>query len=299
MDDLKRIEGKSIKSFKTTRSNKSTVLIIKFAEGGKINIAGFTNGDIGTAQLDIMVDKIKFNDIIGKRIDVVVEEYNGDNEYIIIKLREGGSIIITAYSSSEDTTASLKATIYSSDEVVKESLNQLKIKNNNMKKENAKIRFVAESFDESLNFKSNAVNEGRYINYNNARNAAMADIAKEYTGMDDMETEYDEDTEDGEYIAAFGRRADQDAGVYGKRSQDKWAREDEDDIPGEEIPEFDDEELERTIRAKWAAKREKQAAMMAADPTYQPYKAKSGEEALMQKAKKAEIARRIKALRGK
>jgi len=146
MDDLKRIEGKSIKSFKTNRSDKSTTLIIQFTEGGKINIVGYPNGEAGTAQLDIMVDKIKIDDIIGKRIDVVVEEYNGDNEYLIIKLRGGGSLIISAYCSSEDETASLKTTVYSSDEIVKES----KIKNEIMKKEVGKIKFVAESLQEAI-----------------------------------------------------------------------------------------------------------------------------------------------------
>jgi hypothetical protein len=122
MDDLKRLEGKIIDSLKEHTDGENSYLIIKFKDGGKLNIVSFLRGDEGVAQLDIDTGGLKPEEIIGKQIVSFDEEFDGESDHLTINLKSGHKIHLTPFSSSSEATASLDTTVYSSKNVVAESL---------------------------------------------------------------------------------------------------------------------------------------------------------------------------------
>ncbi len=66
MDDLKRVEGKTIQSIERNSDTENSYLLIKFKEGGKVNIVAYPNGDEGVAQLDVETNGLKTEEIVGK-----------------------------------------------------------------------------------------------------------------------------------------------------------------------------------------------------------------------------------------
>ena len=124
MNDLKRLEGKTIESIDNNSDGKNSYLIIKFKEGGKLNLTSYPNSDEGVGQLDIDLRGVKEADLIGKRILSIIEEFDGANDFIIINFKDGGKLTVTSFSSSEDSTAGLSATVYSAEKLVKESLDE-------------------------------------------------------------------------------------------------------------------------------------------------------------------------------
>lgn len=112
MDDLKRVEGKTIKSIERNDNGKKSYLIIKFTEGGKMNISAYPNGSEGSGQLEVETYGLKTEDIINKKIRSVIEEFDGTNDYLKINLKDGGLISISAFGSSEKSNASLSVDVY-------------------------------------------------------------------------------------------------------------------------------------------------------------------------------------------
>lgn len=140
MDDLKRIEGKSIKSIERDSNGQDSYLIIKFKEGGKINIVSSPSGD-GVGQLDVIADSIKIEETIGKSIHNVIEEFDGEHDFLIFNLKGGGKITVTAFGSSEATNAVLSVDVYTEPKKIAENqINQYNMSN-----------MVAESLPESIN----------------------------------------------------------------------------------------------------------------------------------------------------
>jgi len=140
MADLSKLEGKTIDSIKENFDGINSFLIIKFQEGGKLNVVSYLGGDEGTAQLDIEMGSLKPQDLVGKQIIKFKEEFDGEYDYLDIFLKGGGKIKITAFSSSPNSTANLDTTVYSGDNLVAESNNQNKMK----------TKLVAESLDENM-----------------------------------------------------------------------------------------------------------------------------------------------------
>jgi len=124
MDDLKRLEGKTIQSIEKNTDSKNSYLIIKFKEGGKLNITSFPNSDEGVGQLDINLEGLKEEDIVGKRILNITEEFDGEHDHIIINFKDNSKIVVGSFSSSEDSTAGLSTTVYAAEKLVKESLDE-------------------------------------------------------------------------------------------------------------------------------------------------------------------------------
>ena len=124
MNDLKKLENNIIKSIKEDSSGKSAFAVIKFNSGAKLHIISYLNGNEGVAQLDIDTGKLKTEDIIGKKVISIVEEFDGESDHLIIKLSGGYELLFTAFSSSPDSTASLKTSIYSGKKIVAESLEE-------------------------------------------------------------------------------------------------------------------------------------------------------------------------------
>jgi len=125
MNDLKRLEGKTISFIEQDQNGRNSFLIIKFEEGGKLNITSFPHGDNGVGQLDIELGDIKEEDLIGKRVHSITEEFDGVNDFIIITFKDSKKMTITAFSSAENTTAGLETFVYSSEKLVAESLNEI------------------------------------------------------------------------------------------------------------------------------------------------------------------------------
>ena len=126
MDDLKRIEGKTISEIDENFDGVNSYIIMKFEEGGKLNISSYPNGDEGTGQFDMDVSKLKDKGVIGKRIHEIREEFDGASDYLTFLFKDGSSIKITAFSSSTEGTAGLDYTVYSENKLVAESLNENK-----------------------------------------------------------------------------------------------------------------------------------------------------------------------------
>jgi len=139
MNNLKRIEGKTIKSVSENTDGTNSYFIIKFEEGGKVNIVSFLRGDEGVAQLDIDLNGLNPNDLPGKEILKVEEEFDGEFDHLFLHLRGGKKIEITPYSSSPVSTASLDFTLYSGDSIVAE----------NNKMPGMKAKLVTESLKEN------------------------------------------------------------------------------------------------------------------------------------------------------
>jgi len=124
MADLKKLEGKIIDSLSEDFDGKNSYLIIKFKGGGKLNIVSYIRGDEGTAQLDIDTGGLKPEEIVDKKIIKFKEEFDGEQDHLIIVLKGGNKIELTPFSSSPESTASLDTTVYSGDKIVAESLDE-------------------------------------------------------------------------------------------------------------------------------------------------------------------------------
>jgi hypothetical protein len=124
MADLSKLEGKIIDSIKEDFDGINSFLIIKFKEGGKLNIVSYLGGDEGTSQLDVEMGGLKPQDLIGKQIIKFKEEFDGEYDHLEIFFKGGGKIKITAFSSSPNSTANLDTTVYSGDNLVAESLDE-------------------------------------------------------------------------------------------------------------------------------------------------------------------------------
>jgi hypothetical protein len=125
MNDLKRIEGKTIASIEKEFDGVNSSIIIKFKEGGKVNISSYPNGDDGVGQFDVELGELKEDDLIGKRIHNITEEFDGSNDFIVFTFKDTSKMTITSFSSSEDSTAGLDITVYSDpDKLVAENLNE-------------------------------------------------------------------------------------------------------------------------------------------------------------------------------
>lgn len=124
MADLKTLEGKIIDSLSGDFDGESAYMIIKFKGGGKLNIVSFLRGEEGTAQLDVDLGKLTPEEIVGKKIIGFKEEFDGETDHLSIILKGGHRIELTPFSSSPESTASLETTVYSSDKIVAESLDE-------------------------------------------------------------------------------------------------------------------------------------------------------------------------------
>jgi len=58
----------------------------------------------------------------GKTIETIEEDFDGENSYIIIKFKTGEKLNVTAYSSSEEGTGQIDTHVYTSNKLVKETL---------------------------------------------------------------------------------------------------------------------------------------------------------------------------------
>jgi len=126
MNDLQRIEGKTIQSIDKEFDGKNSSIIIKFKEGDKVNISSYPNGDKGVGQFDVELGGMKEDDLIGKRIHSVTEEFDGTNDFLVFTFKDTSKMTITSFSSIEDSTAGLDISVYSSpNKLVAESLEEL------------------------------------------------------------------------------------------------------------------------------------------------------------------------------
>jgi hypothetical protein len=141
MNELKRIIGKTISSVEKDFDGQNTYIIMKFKEGGKINICGYlSGGEDGVGQLsadyhgrEIDIKK-QGDDLIGSKIRVIEEDYDGENSYLRIKFDGGSELLLTSFSSDENATAKIDINVYESNndnstraKLVKESLQLLNI----------------------------------------------------------------------------------------------------------------------------------------------------------------------------
>lgn len=125
MHSLERIFGKTISDFKEDFDGKNSYIIMKFEDGGKLNISAYSNKGEGTGQFDIDTSQLKNDGIIGKRIHDVKEEFDGLSDFLTFIFKDGSKLTITSFSSSEEGTAGLKTNVYSADSIVAESLEEL------------------------------------------------------------------------------------------------------------------------------------------------------------------------------
>jgi len=140
MDDLKRVEGKTISSLERDNNEENSYAIIKFKEGGKINIVSTTKGK-GVGQLDIVSSGFLMDNIIGKQIENIIEKFDGEKDFLIFNFKKGGNLSINAFGSSEESNAELSYDVYVESKKISES----KITISNM------IKLVPESLLESIN----------------------------------------------------------------------------------------------------------------------------------------------------
>lgn len=122
MKDLKKLEGKTIKYIHQDNSSANSYLIIKFEDDWKINITSTANGNEGVGQLHIETSSKNLEDFMGKTIKIITEEFDGEDDFIILNFKDGSKMVISSFSSSENTTASLDTFLYAGDKIVKESL---------------------------------------------------------------------------------------------------------------------------------------------------------------------------------
>ena len=115
MNDLKSLDQQTIESAKVTRKDRTSSLIMKFEEGGKVNFSAFPHGESGVAQLDIDLGGIKEEDLPGKRILSSVENFDGKEDSIHITFKDNTKMIISASNTLANATAGLKTNIYTGD----------------------------------------------------------------------------------------------------------------------------------------------------------------------------------------
>lgn len=124
MKDLNSIEGNIIDSIKEENDGTNSFLIMKFKQGGKANIVSYLNGNEGVAQLDIDINGLSPADLIGKKIVKTEQVFDGERDTLIIYLKGGKQLILSAYASSPESTASIDISVYSGDKIVAESLSE-------------------------------------------------------------------------------------------------------------------------------------------------------------------------------
>jgi len=124
MDDLKRLEGKIIDSVHEDTDGVNSYFIIKFKDGGKLNITSYLNGDEGVAQLDVDTNGLQPSDILGKKILKFTEEFDGEFDHLNIDLEGGHKLSFVPFSSTEDSTAGLSTSVYAGEKIVAESLSE-------------------------------------------------------------------------------------------------------------------------------------------------------------------------------
>jgi len=122
MSKLKRIEGRVIKSLNKGTDSVNSFVTIKFEGGGKLNIVAFPTEKIGTAQIDLKLNGVSFEEINGSKIISANEEFDGENDSIIINLQNGKTIEIYAFCSSDEGDVDLSYTLYAEEKLVQESL---------------------------------------------------------------------------------------------------------------------------------------------------------------------------------
>jgi hypothetical protein len=130
MNNLKSIIGKSIMSVVKDYSGKNSYVIIKFKEGGKVNIVAKSSSD-GISQISLVLsNKIK-TIIVDKRLDMLNNKVIKSTEEIFdgakttrkITFEDGSDLKITAVGSDENNLADLSIDVYESYKYfVKESL---------------------------------------------------------------------------------------------------------------------------------------------------------------------------------
>jgi len=125
MHSLERIFGKTISDFKEDFDGKNSYIIMKFKDGGKLNISAYSNKGEGTGQFDVDTSKLKGDGLVGKRIHDVKEEFDGLSDFLTFIFKDGSKLTITSFSSSEEGTAGLSTNVYSADNIVAESLEEL------------------------------------------------------------------------------------------------------------------------------------------------------------------------------
>lgn len=123
MNDLKRIEGKTILNIERDYDGNNSYMIMKFKEGGKANISAYPHGDDSAAQLDIFTSGLKTDDLVGEQIQNVIEEYDGMNDYIYFIFKNGGKLSVSAFGSSEESGAGLSIDVYLDPATIRESYN--------------------------------------------------------------------------------------------------------------------------------------------------------------------------------
>jgi hypothetical protein len=133
MNELKRAIGKSIKFVKMNDDGDNSYAIIKFNEGGKLNISSHSEGK-GIAQLNLSLSGENqtqetpegLNVLKGKVIKSIEEKYDGEDSVLEIKFTNGDVLVISTYSSDQESTAKIDVNIYESQQIklVKESLNE-------------------------------------------------------------------------------------------------------------------------------------------------------------------------------
>lgn len=122
MNNIKSIEGKIVKSISTKTIGTSSTLMIIFTDGSKINIVASINGEEGVAQLDVDLNGKNPKDAVGQKVINVIEKFDGEKDYIIMKLKSGIMLTVSAFCTSEKSTTNLNTFVYASDKIVKESI---------------------------------------------------------------------------------------------------------------------------------------------------------------------------------
>lgn len=122
MNELKRAIGKTISSAEANFDGANSYVILKFKEGGKMNITGYVSGgeEDGVGQLDAQYHGVDFdikkkgNELIGLKIRAIEEDYDGDVAFLRIKFDGGSELVLTSYSSDDTNVADISVDIYES-----------------------------------------------------------------------------------------------------------------------------------------------------------------------------------------
>ena len=119
MDVYRALENKTIKSFEQDFDGENSYVIIEFNDGSKANVVAFPHGENETAQIVLTPHNVTEDRLVGKKITSVKEEFDGEDEHIMLEFKDGSGLDISAYSSGEEKTAGLDLNVYSAP--VKES----------------------------------------------------------------------------------------------------------------------------------------------------------------------------------
>lgn len=238
MANLKSIETKTIKEFERSTSGENTTLKIVFEDGARANIVAYPNGDTGVAQLNVETNGLKVGDIIGKRVNSIIEEFDGEvDKYIIIlddKKKVVGKIIVNAFGSSEELTAGISISIHLDDVAIKESTYKIN---------KFEMKLVAESLQEAIDFEmehpldkkarlraeANSSDEGddgvSYYQPKKWKEDLAAVGIKDADGNPRYRPDSYEDDDDESFIAAKLAKAAHEEGVAQRREARRLRRE--------------------------------------------------------------------------